>query len=82
MDDDTNYEPKNGYQDDLDTNSTDPLVDEETDDPTEGFGVPPEKFKEELDRLDGEAPAAKNPEYDGEDAREQVEDLNDDNDRD
>ena len=42
------------YQDDLDTSGdiNDPIIDEETDDPTEGFGVDPEEFKEELDKYD------------------------------
>lgn len=77
------FTPTHGYQDDLDTgaNQVDPIINEETDDPTEGFGVPPEKFKEELDHLDGDAPAAKNNEYDQEDMREYVEDL-DENDKD
>ena len=78
-----NYVPENTYQDDLDTaaSKTDPVIDEETDDPTEGFGVPPEKFKGELDRLEGDAPANENPEYDQEDMREHIEDL-DENDKD
>jgi hypothetical protein len=42
------------YQDDLDTsgNINDPIMDEESDDPTEGFGVDPKEFKEELDKYD------------------------------
>ncbi len=82
-DDVQDFTPKHGYQDDFDTGAdqTDPIIDEETDDPTEGFGVPPEKFKEELDRLEGDAPAANNNDYDQEDMREHVEDL-DENDKD
>ena len=43
-----------GYQDDLttDDNATDPIMDEENDDPTEELGIPPEEFKEELDKED------------------------------
>lgn len=83
MNDDQDYKPQNTYQDDLDAgdDQVDPVIDEETDDPTEGFGVPPEKFKGELDRLDGDAPANENPEYDQEDMREHIEDL-DENDKD
>lgn len=42
------------YQDDLDTefDKTDPIIDEETDDPTEELGVPPEEFGDELDKTD------------------------------
>lgn len=42
------------YQDDLDTDESkvDPIMDEETDDPTEELGVPPEEFKRELDSYD------------------------------
>lgn len=83
IDDSKDYVPKNTYQDDFDTGAsqTDPVIDEETDDPTEGFGVPPEKFRGELDRLDGDAPANENAEYDQDDMREYVEDL-DENDKD
>ena len=42
------------YQDDLDTSSKirDPIMDEETDDPTEELGVNPKEFKKELDKYD------------------------------
>ena len=42
------------YQHDFDTQSTDtdPVIDEETDDPAEGFQVPLEEYKVELDKLD------------------------------
>lgn len=42
------------YQDDLttDDNATDPVMEEEGDDPTEELGVPPEEFKDELDKQD------------------------------
>jgi hypothetical protein len=42
------------YQDDLDTDvdSTDPVMEEETDDPTKELGVPPDIYKDELDKLD------------------------------
>jgi hypothetical protein len=42
------------YQDDLDTddNKSDPIMDEETDDPTEELGVPVDEFKDELDKYD------------------------------
>jgi hypothetical protein len=42
------------YQDDLDTSSsiTDPIIDEENDDPTKELGVDPKEFKNELDKYD------------------------------
>lgn len=42
------------YQDDLttDDNATDPLMEEENDDPTEELGIPPSEFKDELDKQD------------------------------
>lgn len=42
------------YQDDLDTSVgiPDPVIHEESDDPTEDLGVDPEEFKEELDKYD------------------------------
>jgi hypothetical protein len=42
------------YQDDLDTgfDDVDPITNEETDDPTEELGVPPEEFRDELDKED------------------------------
>lgn len=42
------------YQDGLDTSEEvrDRIIDEETDDPTEGFGVDPAEFKDELDKYD------------------------------
>lgn len=42
------------YQDDLDTGDdmTDPVMDEENDDPTETLQVPPEEFGGEMDKLD------------------------------
>jgi hypothetical protein len=65
------------YQDDLDTSDdvTDPIMDEETDDPTEIFQVPPEKFKEEMDNI-----ALDEPENASEDMRETIEDLDEDSD--
>ena len=42
------------YQDDLDTSSSisDPVIDEETDDPTKELGIDPKEFKKELDHYD------------------------------
>lgn len=42
------------YQDDLDTSSSihDPIMDEESDDPTKELGVNPKEFKRELDKYD------------------------------
>jgi hypothetical protein len=61
--DSVNPDPKNipdddlqlqNYQDDLDTSSTivDPIMDEESDDPTEELGVDRKEFKDELDKYD------------------------------
>lgn len=61
--DTTNPDPQNisdddltlqGYQDDLDTieSATDPIIHEETDDPTKELGVDPAEFKKELDKYD------------------------------
>jgi hypothetical protein len=61
--DSVNPDPKNipdddlqlqNYQDDLDTSGsiTDPIIDEETDDPTEELGIDPKEFKKELDKYD------------------------------
>lgn len=60
------------YQDDLDTdpNQIDPVISEQTDDPTREFGIPAAEMKDELDKLDPES---------GEDARESVEDIDDEN---
>jgi hypothetical protein len=45
--------PLHGYQDDLDNrfDDVDPFTDEATDDPTEDLQIPPEEFKDELDKL-------------------------------
>lgn len=63
------------YQDDLDTNSSikDPIMDEETDDPTEDLGVDPKEFKNELDKYDSD-----DSDQDDDDRREQIEDLDED----
>lgn len=64
------------YQDDLDTDPSmsDSATHDETDDPVEGFGVPAEEFKRELDRIDGETTEGEYPE-DTEDMREEIQDL-------
>ena len=74
------------YQDDLDTSSSvkDPIMDEESDDPTEGLGVDPKEFKKELDqyafddgmkRDDEKTDAEGDNSEDIEDRREDIEDL-------
>ena len=68
------YEPTRSYQDDLDINSTDPLASEREDDPVKGFGVPADELKDELDKIDLDEP-------DTEDARERIEDLDEDPDQ-
>lgn len=73
------YDPANQsgapYQDDLDTSDdvSDPIMDEAGDDPTEELGVPPEEFRDELDRYDLDNENT-------EDAREMMEDLDEDDD--
>jgi len=64
---DTDYTPQHSYQDDLD-DGPDPVMNE-LDDPTKELGIPAKEFATELDRLDDE---------NGEDAREEVEDLDED----
>ena len=74
------------YQDDLDTSSSvkDPIMDEESDDPTEELGVDPKEFKKELDqyafddgmkRDDEKTDAEGDNSEDIEDRREDIEDL-------
>jgi hypothetical protein len=84
--DSTNPDPKNisnddltlqNYQDDLDTSSSihDPVIDEETDDPTEELSVDPKEFKQELDHYDFDDTTR------GEDdRREDIEDRDEDGD--
>lgn len=81
--DSTNPDPKNipnddltlqNYQDDLDTSSSihDPIIDEETDDPTEELGVSPKEFKQELDKYDFDEVG-----HGDDDMREAIEDADD-----
>jgi hypothetical protein len=65
-----------GYQDDTDTSdsATDPIMDEREDDPVKAFGIPAKEFKAEMDKLDLDSP-------DSEDARERIEDLDEDPDQ-
>lgn len=85
--DSVNPDPKNipddelqlqNYQDDLDTSSRfhDPLLDEETDDPTELLGVDRKEFKNELDQYAFEESGVE----ENEDRRETIEDLDQDTD--
>jgi hypothetical protein len=66
--DDMDFRP---YQDDLDTddNVTDPIMDEETDDPLKILQIPAEPFKQELDNI-----ALDDPGRGSEDMRELIED--------
>lgn len=61
------------YEDELDNDDddTDPIMAEETDDPTRELGVPSEELKRELDKLD---PEGEDDSYDDEDMREYIED--------
>ncbi len=69
-------EPRPPYQDDFDTgdNRTDPIIDEETDDPTVALQIPANEFKDELDKYDFSG-------VDGgdDDRREELEDKDEDN---
>lgn len=62
------------YQDDLDTDDAfhDPIIDEETDDPTEELGIDPKSFAEELDKYDFDEPGKGD-----DDMREAIEDADD-----
>jgi hypothetical protein len=86
--DSTNPDPANipdddlglqNYQDDLDTSSHihDPLMDDDTDDPTEELGVNRKDFKNELDKYDFGDEDDENY-YEREDRREQLEDYDED----
>jgi len=81
--DDTNQTPTSAqnddyqvrmYQDEVDTDAdnTDPVIPEETDDPTQVLGVPPDELSDELDKEDMSD--------DHEDMREYIEDQGDDDD--
>ena len=86
--DNVNPDPKNipdddlqlqNYQDDLDVSSSihDPIMDEETDDPTEELGVDKTEFKKELDKYDFDEAG-----HGDDDMREAIEDLDDLNEED
>lgn len=74
--DDTNIQLHN-YQDDIDADDTitDPIMDENTDDPTVILGVSPKEFKNELDNYDIDELG-----HGDDDRREQIEDLDEDED--
>jgi len=83
--DSTNPNPKNipdedltlqNYQDDLDTKGsiTDPIMDEESDDPTEELGVSRSEFKQELDKYDFDETG-----HGDDDMREEIEDRDQEN---
>lgn len=66
------------YQDDLDAgdDQTDPFIDEATDDPSDGFQIPRDEFKQEMDKIE-----LSDLDDGNEDMRETIEDRdeNDDN---
>jgi hypothetical protein len=68
------------YQDDLttDDNATDPIMDEQSDDPTKELGVPAGEFKDELDKED----FGDHLNEGDDDLRENMEDLDEDDDDD
>lgn len=63
------------YQDDLttDDNASDPVMDEEGDDPTKELGIPADEFKDELDKQD----SGMDDEITDDDQREAIEDGDD-----
>jgi hypothetical protein len=66
------------YQDDLttDDNATDPLMEEENDDPTKDLGIPADEFGAELDKED----SGSDDEITDDDEREYIEDMDEDGD--
>jgi hypothetical protein len=76
---DDDYQPQS-YQDDLttDDNATDPIMQEEGEDPTTELGVDPDAFGEELNKeyADGEEPDDEDVDV-HDDERENVEDIDD-----
>lgn len=74
------------YQDDLttDDNATDPVMDEENDNPADELGIPEEEYKDELDKEVGDEEEDQNSKDVDvqDDRREYVEDQFDDNDTD
>lgn len=81
--DTTNPDPQNipdedltlqNYQDDLitDDSAPDPIIDEETDDPTKELGVDSTEFKKELDKYDFDEAG-----HGDDDMREAIEDADD-----
>lgn len=62
------------YQDDLTTDDSvsDPIMNEESDDPTQDLGIDPEEFKNELDKYDTDSTS--------DDRREDIEDRDEDED--
>lgn len=77
---DDNYQPQS-YQDDLttDDNATDPIMQEEGEDPTKELGVPADELANELDKeFDDEDELDDNDSDVHDDEREYVEDQDDD----
>lgn len=76
---DDDYQPQS-YQDDLatDDNSTDPLMEELSEDPADELGVPPEELRAELEKEfdDEDEPFDDNIDI-HDDERENIEDLDD-----
>lgn len=69
------------YQDDLatDDSATDPLMEEEGEDPSEELGVPAEELRDELDKEETEDDGVFGNDPDvHDDEREYIEDLDDD----
>lgn len=58
------------YQDDLDTEGTDPAMEDLTENPADELQIPQEEFAEEIEKLNIEG----DPESGGEDVREDIED--------
>lgn len=66
------------YQDNVNNgdNDSDPIIDEETEDPSEELQIPIDEFKEELDKTD----LGDHSEHGSEDMRETIEDREEDDD--
>lgn len=77
---DDDYQPQS-YQDDLatDDNATDPVMDEEGENPADELGIPEEELASELDKLnvDGEDNGLLDDDI-SDDERELIEDLDED----
>jgi len=77
-----NYDPTNSYEDDIDSDEdvVDPFMDEASENPAEEIGIPDDAYREGLDDVDVDEELVHENEEDFEDRREQIEDLDEDDD--